>query len=93
MKKIIDDEGLLSRMEPGGLLKVIVSGIAIAFSVYHLLTAYFGALPALQHRAILTPRTSLFPRPALARREQRREDFPLRIGQFHRGLLFPEVCP
>lgn len=52
MKKIIADEGLSNRIEPEGALKVIIWGIAIAFSLYHLVTSYLGALPALQHRAV-----------------------------------------
>lgn len=52
MKEIIDDEGLLKRIEPKGRMGVIVTVLAVAFSLFHLYTSYFGILPAIQHRAV-----------------------------------------
>lgn len=51
-KKVIDDEGLLKKVEPTGVMGWIVTAIAIAFSLFHLYTSYFGILPALRHRSL-----------------------------------------
>ncbi len=49
---VIDDEGLLKRIEPRGVMGWVVTIIAVAFSLFHLYTSYTGVLPALQHRAV-----------------------------------------
>ena len=51
-KEIIDDEGLLKRIEPKGVMWWVISAIAVAFSLFHLYTSYVGVLPALRHRAV-----------------------------------------
>ena len=51
-EEVIDDEGLLKRIEPKGVMGWIVTAIAVAFSLFHLYTSYNGVLPALQHRAV-----------------------------------------
>jgi TRAP transporter 4TM/12TM fusion protein len=51
-KEVIDDEGLLKKIEPGGVMGWIVTGIAVGFSLFHLYTSYFGVLPALRQRAV-----------------------------------------
>jgi len=48
----MDEGGRAGRIEYTGVMKVVVTVIAIGFSLYHLYTSFFGALPALQHRAI-----------------------------------------
>ena len=50
--EIIDDEGFLKRIEPEGAMGWIVTGIAVAFSLFHLYTSYFGVLPALRQRSV-----------------------------------------
>ena len=51
-EEIIDDEGLLKRIEPEGVMGWVITGIAVAFSLFHLYTSYFGILPALRQRSI-----------------------------------------
>ena len=51
-KAVIDDEGLLRKIDPKGVMGWIVTAIAVAFSLFHLYTSYAGILPALQHRAV-----------------------------------------
>lgn len=52
MSQIYDEEGTSKRLEPTGVLKKIITLLAVAFSFYHLYTSYFGIPPALRHRAI-----------------------------------------
>lgn len=52
MKQIYDEEGTSRRIEPKGFMNLIISGIAVGFSLFHLYTSFFGILPALRHRAI-----------------------------------------
>ncbi len=51
-EEIIDDEGLLRRIEPEGVMGWIVAAIAVGFSLFHLYTSYHGVLPALRHRSV-----------------------------------------
>ncbi len=51
-EEVIDDEGLLKRIEPKGVMGWVVTAIAVTFSLFHLYTSYAGVLPALQHRAV-----------------------------------------
>jgi TRAP transporter 4TM/12TM fusion protein len=52
MKQIFDEEGTSRRIEPKGFLNLMIVGIAVGFSLFHLYTSFFGILPALRHRAI-----------------------------------------
>jgi TRAP-type uncharacterized transport system fused permease subunit len=41
-EEVIDDEGLLKRIEPKGMMGWVVTAIAVAFSLFHLYTCSTG---------------------------------------------------
>lgn len=52
MKQLFDIEGTSKRIRPKGLFRKLITLIAVAYSLYHLFTSYFGILPALRHRVV-----------------------------------------